>query len=156
MDNMKGLGSALPNRKKGGKRDEEGEEDAEYVPSAAERQLIADALTSGNPALLKALEAKLNSMQGASSGFLEALPSKVRGCSPPPQAPPGSPPFVLCTCHPLRPRPHAVAAVAPPRPAVSACCPCMLAKPVARPTPGRAFPPRWCRLQHCFPPPAVA
>ena len=87
MDNMRGLGTTLPQRggKKGAKppprdEDEEDEDDEEFVPSADQAAAIRAALASNNPALLKALNAKLASMVGKPSGYLDELPSKV--CAP--------------------------------------------------------------------------
>ena len=80
MKDMRGLGTALPKRGGGKKapQEEDEEDDGDYQPTEAERKLIAEALKSNNPALMAALNAKLNSMVGKSSGYLDTLPSKVR------------------------------------------------------------------------------
>ena len=87
MDNMKGLGAALPNRK-GGKgkaaaADEE-EDDEEFDPStlsASEKaqlaQLVKGGLT-GNQDLIKALQGRLDGLVGRNSGYIDSLPSKAR------------------------------------------------------------------------------
>jgi hypothetical protein len=92
MNNMKGLGSALPNQK-GGKGKpaaaEEEDDDEEFDPSTlstAEKaqlaQLVKGGLT-GNPELIKALQGRLDGLVGRNSGYIDSLPSKARrgGCA---------------------------------------------------------------------------
>ena len=87
MNNMKGLGSALPNPK-GGKGKaaaaEEEDDDEEFDPSqlsASERaelaKLVKGGLTS-NPELIKALQGRLDGLVGRNSGYIDSLPSKAR------------------------------------------------------------------------------
>lgn len=94
MDNMKGLGSALPAREGGGKKGkkppqkapEEEEEDPDFevtetnVPGLSKQQL-AEMMrnVASNGGLASALQEKLDGMVGRSSGYLESLPGKVRG-----------------------------------------------------------------------------
>ncbi len=83
---MSGLGAALPDKggmggKKGAKppQDEEDEEDDdEFVPDEAQKKAILAALRSGNPALVKALQGKLDGLVGRDSGYIDSLPSKAR------------------------------------------------------------------------------
>jgi len=86
MDNMKGLGGALPNRK-GGKGKpapaEEEDDDEEFDPStlsASEKAKLVAALKggmTGNPELIKALQGRLDGLVGRNSGYIDSLPSKV-------------------------------------------------------------------------------
>ena len=87
MNNMKGLGGALPNPK-GGKGKaaaaEEEDDDEEFDPSqlsASERaelaKLVKGGLTS-NPELIKALQGRLDGLVGRNSGYIDSLPSKAR------------------------------------------------------------------------------
>ena len=91
MDNMKGLGAALPNRKGGKGKAGGGEEedsDEEFDPStlsAAEKAKLAQLVKgglSGNPDLIKALQGRLDGLVGRNSGYIDSLPSKARrgGC----------------------------------------------------------------------------
>lgn len=81
MDNMAGLGTALPARpaKKGGKGDDE---DPEFDPEMemTKEQLLAavHGAAGGNAGLAAALQAKLDSLVGRSSGYIETLPAKIR------------------------------------------------------------------------------
>jgi hypothetical protein len=106
MKDMRGLDAALPKRgggKKAPREEEEGEDDGDYKPSAQEAALLQAALKSNNPALMAALNARLNSMVGKDSGYLDTLPSKVSCLLPTqrehPPVPPAlarrtSPPFL--------------------------------------------------------------
>ena len=85
MNNMKGLGSALPNRK-GGKgkpaAEEEEEDDDEFDPSTLSALISSGLLVKGgltsNPELIKALQGRLDGLVGRNSGYIDSLPSKAR------------------------------------------------------------------------------
>ena len=86
MDNMKGLGAALPNKKGGKGKAAAAEEDSdeEFDPaslSAAERAQLASLVKGGltsNPELIKALQGRLDGLVGRNSGYIDSLPSKAR------------------------------------------------------------------------------
>lgn len=95
MYQMAGLGKALPARKGGkgaGKKpprdedDEEEDDDPDFevtetnVPGLSKQQLLAMMAGAQGGELAGALQAKLDSMVGRSSGYLELLPGKARFC----------------------------------------------------------------------------
>ncbi len=85
---MKGLGSALPNRKDGGKKsakpadDDEDDDDEEFdvsqLAAGDKEKLLAALRSGGNPDLIKALQGRLDGLVGRNSGYIDSLPSKAR------------------------------------------------------------------------------
>jgi hypothetical protein len=87
---MKGLGSALPNRKDSGKKgakpadededDDDEEFDVSQLASGDKEKLLAAlrAGGSGNPDLIKALQGRLDGLVGRNSGYIDSLPPKAR------------------------------------------------------------------------------